>query len=156
MKRVTAAGAGVSYALRNASDEQARSWEPKKTSASSSPSSPLTLASPVNHQRCFRPSHVLELASFSRRQDAFHFHRLGFPTSLFYAAMSANVAVLMSLSWHHFHAVSVPTSSYRSRAFFGSGLESGKGGLETIQCRSLCESRYCVITDWNGLDRPER
>jgi hypothetical protein len=35
----------------------------------------------------------------------------------------------MSLSWHNFYAVSVPTSSYRSRAFFdsGTGLESGKG-----------------------------
>jgi hypothetical protein len=31
----------------------------------------------------------------------------------------------------HFHAVSAPTSSYRSRAFFpsGVGLESGKGGI---------------------------
>jgi hypothetical protein len=41
----------------------------------------------------------------------------------------------MSLSWRHFHAVSVPTSSYRSRSFFASGigLESGKGGLETLR-----------------------
>jgi hypothetical protein len=94
-KRVTKTGAGARYALRNASNKEARSWEPKKTPASRSPSPPLTLASPVNHQRCFRPSHVFDLASF--------------------------------------HAVRVPTSSYRSRAFFdsGVGLESGKGGLET-------------------------
>jgi hypothetical protein len=44
----------------------------------------------------------------------------------------------MSLSWHHFHAVTVPTSSYRSRAFFdlGVGLESGKG------VRALAIGRY--------------
>jgi hypothetical protein len=67
VKRVTETGAGARYALRNASDKEARSWEPKKTSASSPPFPPLTLASPVNHQCCFRPPHVFELASFSRR-----------------------------------------------------------------------------------------
>jgi hypothetical protein len=35
---VTKAGAGVRYALRKASDKEARSWEPKKTSGSSYPS----------------------------------------------------------------------------------------------------------------------
>ena len=51
VKRVTKSGAGVRYALGNASDEQARSWEPKKTSASSSPSPPLTLASASSCRR---------------------------------------------------------------------------------------------------------
>jgi hypothetical protein len=60
----------------------------------------------------------------------------------------------MSWSWHHFHPVSVPTSSYRSRAFFdsGVGLESGKGGLETpkgenfAQMPSVALRRYFLAT----------
>jgi hypothetical protein len=70
MKRVTEVGAGGHYALRNASRQGSGLMGTEEDLGPWISSPPLTLASPVIHQRCFRPSHVFALASFLRRQRA--------------------------------------------------------------------------------------